>query len=100
MTIEQTFDTLVSSIMSKVLDEPIQLLSPPPEARRAAPAGFAWRGRRHHVAQIGGHWALRGRWWLGEGYKRFFRVLTTDHLTLDLCLDELTGNWTVAEIKD
>lgn len=61
---------------------------------------FQWRGREHQVQRSGGEWKLRGRWWLGEGDRHFFRLVTRDGLTLDIYRDEMTGQWTVAEILD
>lgn len=84
--------------MSKQVDEPIE----PPEGHpgHRGPTSFQWRGRRREVTARGGHWSTRGRWWLGEGDRHFFRLTTQDGLTLDLCEDQATGQWTVAAVLD
>jgi hypothetical protein len=84
--------------MPQILDEPIRDVIPSPG--QPWPERFAWRGRVHHVRECGGAWRRRGRWWLGEGEKHFFRLLTHENLTLDLCREEMTGQWTVAEALD
>jgi len=64
------------------------------------PRRFTWRGKLYEIRQIGGHWRRRGKWWEGKGDRRFFRVITTRGVTLDLCQDESTGNWSVATVHD
>jgi len=82
--------------MSKIIDEPITMLQP----QVRCGGGFVWRGREHRIDQIGGHWSRRGRWWRGEGYRRYIRITTLDNMALDLCYDELGQYWTVAEMMD
>jgi hypothetical protein len=84
--------------MPQVLDEPIAQVDIAPH--HPWPERFLWRGQWRQVRECGGDWKTRGRWWLGEGDRHFFRLLTRDSLTLDLCQDEMTGHWTVAEILD
>jgi len=52
------------------------------------------------LKQIGGHWYRRGRWWQDEPERHFFRVMTTDGITLDLCHDPGTGKWSIALVHD
>lgn len=82
--------------MPSILDEPIEMLQPPGRSG----GRFIWRGREHRVSQVGGQWVQGGRWWLGEGCRRYFRIMTHDRLTLHLCYDELAQSWTVAEALD
>ena len=64
------------------------------------PRHFTWRGKKHHIKQIGGHWYRRGRWWQDEPERHFFRIMTTDGITLDLCHDPGTGKWSIALVHD
>jgi len=64
------------------------------------PRRFTWHGKLYEIRQIGGHWRRRGKWWEGKGDRRFFRVITTRGVTLDLCQEESTGNWSVATVHD
>jgi len=64
------------------------------------PRRFTWRGKLYEIRQVGGHWRRRGKWWEGQGDRRFFRVITTRGVTLDLCQEEGTGNWSVAAVHD
>lgn len=82
--------------MPKPVDEPITMLETPLRSG----ARFVWRGCEHHVSSLGGRWAQRGRWWLGESYKRYFRITTREHMALDLCYDELAQAWSVAALMD
>ncbi|MCE5241101.1 hypothetical protein LLH23_21775 [bacterium] len=82
--------------MPKPVDEPITMLEVPLRSG----ARFVWRGCEHHVSSLGGRWARRGRWWLGESYKRYFRITTLEHMALDLCYDELAQAWTVGALMD
>lgn len=90
--------------MAKTLDEPIIMLEP--DQRGGAPlavrngARFMWRDREHSIDSVGGHWSRRGRWWLGEGYRRYFRITTLENMALDLCYDELAQSWTIADMMD
>ena len=84
--------------MPQTLDEPIT--QPMFSTDRECPDAFMWRGQRHVVLEQGGGWVLRGRWWLGEGDKRVFRLRTTDSLVVSLYRDEMTGQWSVAEVMD
>ena len=88
----------VTAPMTKSLDEPI--LTTTPTTPHHPPLTFTWRHHQHRLKEVAGQWTSRGRWWLGEGDRRFFRVLTTEELTLDLSLDEMTGRWSVAEVQD
>lgn len=83
--------------MSKIIDEPIVMLGA--EHQRPGQA-FIWRNREHTIQSVGGRWSCRGRWWIGEGARRYFRITTLANVTLDLCFDELTHSWTVAELWD
>jgi hypothetical protein len=64
------------------------------------PRSFNWRGKQYQVKQIGGHWRIRGRWWEAEGDRHFFRVITTNGVILDLCVDQTTGQYRVAAAHD
>jgi len=64
------------------------------------PRRFIWHDRQYEIRYIGGHWCRRGRWWDGEGDRRFFRVITTAGMAMDLCQDESTGRWSVAAVHD
>ena len=93
--LKNQFLTLID--MSKIVDEPIQMLG----ARHGQPGDkFVWREQEHEIETIGGQWVRRGRWWIGEGCRRYFRVTTLSNIILDLCLDELAHSWTVAEVWD
>lgn len=95
--------------MGKIVNEPIvyqergkgaaqssyfEESEPPP------PQDFTWRGRSYRVDALGGEWRTLGRWWEGEGERRYVRALTSRGQTLDLCLDGRTGQWSVYEVQD
>lgn len=82
--------------MPKLIDEPIMMLEP--LVRDGS--RFVWRGCEHRISSVGGRWMRRGRWWLGEGYRRYFRIMTLDNMALDVCYDELAQTWTVAAMMD
>lgn len=85
------------SFMAKVLDEPVEMLS---GAESHIPLGFVWRGQERRISEWGGQWRARGRWWLGEGPRCYFRITTLENMVMDLCLDEASQVWTVAVIHD
>lgn len=87
---------MISVNMPKPVDEPIVMLEPPLHDG----SRFLWRGGEHRVSSLGGQWARRGRWWLGEGYRQYFRVTTLGNIALDLCYDELAHAWTVVALMD
>ncbi len=84
--------------MPQVFDEPVSQLAFSP--LKNWPERFYWRGREHRVQQCCGEWKVTGRWWLGESQRHFFRLVTHENLTLDVCQDEMTGQWALAEILD
>lgn len=87
--------------MGKLINEPITCNFPEcsgdPEA---IPRQFIWRGRQYQVEAVGGEWRMLGRWWEGEGERRFVRALTGRGLAMDLCQDLSTGQWMVYEVQD
>ena len=87
---------MIPTTMSKPVDEPVTMLEPSLQSGTR----FVWRGGEHRVASLGGHWARQGRWWCGEGYRRYFRITTLGNVALDLCYDELAHSWTVAALMD
>ena len=82
--------------MGKLINEPIF----PVGVFHDVPLGFIWRGRRYEVAEVGGEWRTLGRWWEGEGERRYVRILTPAGLALDLCHDMKTGLWMLHELQD
>jgi hypothetical protein len=95
--------------MGKVINEPIVYGRPGSEFARQdssqgpppdPPLDFTWRGRAYRVESLGGEWRTLGRWWEGEGERRYVRALTSRGQTLDLCLDARTGQWSVHEVQD
>ena len=83
--------------MTKILDEPVVMLG----AEHNRPGrSFIWRDREHEIEAIGGQWTRRGRWWIGEGNRRYFRITILSNMILDLCLDEGGQSWSVAEVWD
>jgi hypothetical protein len=87
---------LTHNIMPKPVDEPITMLEPLLQNG----SRFVWRGCEHRVGSIGGRWTRRGRWWLGEGYRCYFRINTLGNITLDLCYDELADTWSIVALMD
>jgi hypothetical protein len=61
---------------------------------------FRWRGRTYSVVDTGGNWRLLGRWWEGDGERRFVRVATSAGKTFDLCRYESTDQWHVYRVWD
>lgn len=84
--------------MPQVFDEPLAQVSF--GLSKIWPECFYWRGREHRVQGCCGEWTVAGRWWLGEGQRHFFRLVTQEGLTLDVCQDEMTGQWTLTAILD
>ncbi|MEI6501125.1 MAG: DUF6504 family protein [Armatimonadota bacterium] len=83
--------------MTKTVDEPVVMLG----AERGWPGHtFIWRDQEHEILTVGGHWARRGRWWIGEGCRYYFRITTLSNLSVDLCYDSAAHGWTLAEIWD
>ncbi len=83
--------------MSIIVDEPVVMLGAPGDHPGQT---FVWRDQEHVILAVGGEWVRRGRWWIGEGCRRYFRITTLSNMILDLCLDELAHSWTVAEVWD
>jgi hypothetical protein len=89
-------------LMGKLINEPV-ILQPLPKRgpqRKPESQGFLWRGRLHRIEAVGGEWRLLGRWWEGEGERRYLRAITSTGLALDLCQDLVTGRWVVHEMPD
>ena len=93
--------------MGKLIDEPITLKRPSLRkqeplafATDALPRRFVWRGREYPIHSIGGEWRVLGRWWEGEGERRYLRVVTPNGLAMDLCEDVATGHWMLHELQD
>ena len=87
--------------MGKLINEPI-VLKPQPTLfdPRPFPTRFIWRGRQYQVQEIGGEWRTLGRWWEGEGERRYIRAITAQGLAMDLCQDMRTGQWSLYEVQD
>ena len=83
--------------MTRAIGEPIEITVM--EGDRC-PETFTWRGRRYDVVDAGGTWRLLGRWWEGDGERRFVRVLTDAGKTFDLCRYEATDQWHVYRVWD
>ncbi|MEN6343850.1 MAG: DUF6504 family protein [Armatimonadia bacterium] len=99
-SIEQKFYT-GAMLMGKLINEPIQVTRQPSLFERdPLPRRFTWRGRDYLIATLGGEWRELGRWWEGEGERRYLRAVTSRGMTVDLCQDLKTGQWTVAEVQD
>lgn len=100
--------------MGKLINEPIFFASPPAplsfqeRGRKAGvqtcehtiPCRFTWRGKNYRIETIGGEWRTLGRWWEGEGERRYLRAVMPGGLTMDLCQDMKTGNWMLHELQD
>lgn len=44
--------------------------------RHNRPAEFQWKARWHSVTSIQEYWVDTGEWWMGEGEKIFYRLLS------------------------
>ncbi|MEW6046157.1 MAG: DUF6504 family protein [Bacillota bacterium] len=94
--------------MSRRIEEPVQACgalhprpgTPCPHSPCAAPACFVWRGRRIAVRECLDEWYETGRWWDGEGEKRFVQVLTADRGIYELGYDVATGQWQLYRVVD
>ena len=64
------------------------------------PRVFTWRGRDFEVVEIGGTWRLLGRWWEGDGERRFVRIITSTGACLDLCHYKSADLWQVHKVYD
>ena len=87
--------------MGKLIDEPIQLKQLPTLFEQTeVPTHLTWRGKDYRIEAIGGEWRTLGRWWEGEGERRYVRAITTTGLAMDLCHDAKTGSWMLHELQD
>lgn len=88
--------------MSRRIEQPVEVVGslPPSGEGRDGPAAFiVWRGRRLRVLECLEEWYEMGRWWDGEGERRFVRVLTEAGI-YELGLDVATGRWQLYRILD
>ena len=88
--------------MSRRLEQPVEVVGslPSPGDGRSGPAAFiVWRNRRLKVLECLEEWYETGRWWDGEGEKRFVRVLTEAGI-YELGFDVATGRWQLYRILD
>ncbi len=83
--------------MSRSINEPI-IVQKMAEGRY--PLAFNWRNRSFEVVETGGTWRLLGRWWEGDGERRFVRVVTDAGVCLDLCHYKSTDQWHVSKVHD
>ena len=80
--------------MSRRVDEPVVV-----QLRDTRPVAFIWQGRRRIVREIVEEWQEAGRWWEGEGERRFVRLLTTDS-ACELYCHLPSGQWYLHRILD
>lgn len=79
---------------------------PLPVRVRAAPDGrpqaFVWDGVTHAVESIEGVREPRLDWWAAEGeqHRRYYLIVTTRGLVVELVRDEVAGEWAVARRLD
>jgi len=57
----------------RLVDLPIKVA-----LREGQPTSFRWRGQTYRIARIIDRWRYMGRWWVGEGEWRFWRVPFAD----------------------
>jgi hypothetical protein len=94
--------------MGKLINEPIAFRSggqslfgrSGSSQKDAVPTAFTWRGREYSIEALGGEWRELGRWWEGEGERRYIRAITSRGPAMDLCQDMKTGQWMVYEVQD
>lgn len=63
-------------------------------------ARFRWQNRVYRVARIVDQWSYLGRWWVGEGEWRFFRVETADGGLFELYWDKVADQWRLYRVYD
>ncbi len=83
--------------MTKSIGEPIEITR---MGSDRCPDMFRWRGRTYSVIDTGGTWRLLGRWWEGDGERRYVRVATSAGKTFDLCRYASTEEWHVYRVWD
>jgi len=79
----------------RLIDQPIQV-----STRDGGPAVFRWRGQTYRVARVIDRWSYMGRWWMGEGEWRFWRVETTGGGEFELLYDVQAEQWRLYRIYD
>ena len=57
----------------KLVNQPVQVT-----VRDRQPFTFRWRGQTYRIARVIDRWSYMGRWWVGEGEWRFWRVSLAD----------------------
>lgn len=77
-----------------------------------APTSFEWRGERHPVLQVLGHWHLMDRWWVrpvdvalghearGPSDRTYYRVLVPEQQVFELHEDRETNVWVLDVVQD
>jgi hypothetical protein len=80
------------------------------ERRDDAPAVFVWRGRRHVVREVLGHWWQAGAWWerldagLDDDEREVWRVEAAaagrSPVVAELSFSWSTGTWSVVAVLD
>ena len=80
--------------VSRRVDEPVTV-----HLQGHLPRAFTWRGQQLVVREVVDVWHEVGRWWEGEGEKRFVRLLTAEG-TYELCCHLDLGLWYLHRILD
>ena len=66
------------------------------------PAGFAWQGTSHHIAEVCNCWRVHTRWWEPEQtiWREYVKVATDRGLLCLLYRDLVQGGWFLARVYD
>jgi hypothetical protein len=93
------------AFLARRYDEPVDV-----ERGDDAPAAFVWRGRRHLVTAVLGHWWETGAWWqrldhgLSDDEREIWRVEATPRgrpsVVLELGFAWSRGTWSVGAVLD
>lgn len=64
------------------------------------PVQIRWNGRLHDVVWVANRWRVDLRWWRGQVWREYFKVVTHTHLLVMVYRDLLTGRWYVQRLYD
>jgi len=79
----------------RLLDRPILVTT-----RAGEPTSFRWRGQTYRIARVIDCWRYMGRWWVGEGEWRLWRVETADGGEFELLYDVKQQAWRLYRVYD
>ena len=79
----------------RLVDLPIKVA-----LREGQPTSFRWRGQTYRIARVIDRWRYMGRWWVGEGEWKFWRVETVGGGEFELLYDVAAREWRLYRMYD